>query len=58
MILDTVHTKNGVVKTFKNVVPLRFIMKDGKRILQHPFVCVETQEVVWTDVPLVELENE
>lgn len=40
--------------TWENVCPLRFVMRDGKRILQHPLRCLETREIVWQDVPLVE----
>ena len=40
--------------TWESVCPLRFVMRDGKRILQHPLRCLETQEVVWQDVPLAE----
>jgi hypothetical protein len=42
------------VATWESVCPLRFVMRDGKRILQHPQRCLETREVVWQDVPLVE----
>ena len=38
--------------TWKNNCPLRFIVRDGKRILQAPWSYLENGEVKWVDVPL------
>lgn len=48
----------STVKTYRNVTPLRFVMRDGKRILQSPRECVETGEILWVDVPLVDESDE
>jgi hypothetical protein len=40
--------------TWKDICPLRFIVRDGKKILQSPHQCLETLEIEWRDVPLME----
>lgn len=52
-ITDEIQYVKANFITSRCLVPLRFIERDGKRILQHPYVCDETQEVEWRDVPLV-----
>ena len=44
-------------KTMRNQCPLRFIERDGKKILQSPWMDMETGEVEWKDVELVSLET-
>ena len=43
--------------TWQNQCPLRFIEREGKKILQSPWVCMESGEIEWKDVPL-EVEKE
>lgn len=38
-------------KVWKNECPLRFVEREGKRILQSPWVSDEG-EVIWKDIPL------
>lgn len=56
--MTNITMANGTVayvpSTWENVCPLRFVMRDGKRILQSPHRCLETREIEWRDVPLVE----
>ncbi len=52
--IGTIIYGQSNVKTWESVCPLRFVMRDGQRILQSPHMCVETGEIEWRDVPLVE----
>lgn len=51
----TVKYAKSNFKTWESVCPLRFIMRDGKCILQSPHRCIETREIEWLDVPLEEV---
>lgn len=55
----TINATSGTVglttfKTMRCLTPLRFVEREGKRILQHPYECLETKEIEWVDVQLVE----
>lgn len=49
-------TGKGGYKIMQNQCPLRFIERDGKKILQSPWLDTENGDVEWFDVELVSPE--
>ncbi len=48
--MSEILTKSG--KTWQYAARLRFILRDGERVLQQLHRCLETCEMEWRDVPV------